>query len=319
MTENRVNNTATCSPPHSTSANRSSDVADESAPSPNELPEVQRWLINRTHRGNSLNLELGKTWLSELRRWSELLEDYCDRLIGHSRAAGFATPEPLLPWPQSVPKVLTVSTVPMCKPDRRSIAIAGGDLKELTHFNQEQAFDYAHTWTEVCGLLESLPLCVIVHCTGDMIGGGVELASAADLRLAVKESQWHIKQAAMGLTTGYGSQQRLERLLSPARLRKLLYLGRPVTVETLSDWGAIDGVCDDITQLEEMSSQWTKHIAAHLDPAHAAQKLMRSHPETQSQTQIFTNLWHNPLHQKACVDFQQRTSKSPVDKNSTRT
>jgi enoyl-CoA hydratase/carnithine racemase len=79
------------------------------------------------------------------------------------------------------------------------------------------------------GALETLvrlKIPVIAAINGDAIGGGCEIATACDLRLAASNARFRFAQAQVGLTTGWGGTSRLVRLLAATKslIRAATYL-----------------------------------------------------------------------------------------------
>lgn len=82
-----------------------------------------------------------------------------------------------------------------------------------------------------------------VLITGHCLGGGLELALAADLRLALRGSyQLGLPEVRLGGMPGGGGIQLLSRLVGPARALRLAALGERLDVDTAASWGLIDAV-----------------------------------------------------------------------------
>src|SRR5439155_10234999 len=72
---------------------------------------------------------------------------------------------------------------------------------------------------------EMLPIPVIGAINGDCLGGGCEVALAADLRVVSDGSHFGFKQVALGITPAWGGRRRLVRLIGRAKTLMLLLSG----------------------------------------------------------------------------------------------
>jgi enoyl-CoA hydratase/carnithine racemase len=93
-----------------------------------------------------------------------------------------------------------------------------------------------------CDALETIPKVVIAAVTGFALGGGLELALGADLRLLADDATVGQPEIKLGVIPGAGGTQRLSRLVGPARTRDLVYSGRLVDAHEALAWGLADRV-----------------------------------------------------------------------------
>jgi len=103
----------------------------------------------------------------------------------------------------------------------------GADLKarqqELTGADPSRDA-FAERVQRVFGLLERLTQPVIAAINGYALGGGLELALTADLRIAAEEARFGFPEAKVGSMPGAGGTQRLPRLIGPSRAKELMFL-----------------------------------------------------------------------------------------------
>ena len=90
--------------------------------------------------------------------------------------------------------------------------VAGADIAEMSNMNQEQAYKFSKTGQNALERLEKLEIPVIAAVNGFALGGGCELALAADFRIAGKNAKFGQPELNLGLMPGYAGTQRLSRL-----------------------------------------------------------------------------------------------------------
>ncbi len=90
--------------------------------------------------------------------------------------------------------------------------------------------------------LESLGCPVIAEVSGYALGGGCELALAADLRIASERAVFGQPEILLGIIPGGGGTQRLSRLVGPSRAKDLIFTGRQVDATEAYRIGLVDEV-----------------------------------------------------------------------------
>jgi enoyl-CoA hydratase len=104
---------------------------------------------------------------------------------------------------------------------------SGGDMKELINYpSREDGIRVNEIMGGALARLTRLPLLVIAAVNGDAVGGGCEIMTACDLRLAAEDARFRFAQVQVGLTTGWGGTARLVHLLGAARALELILTGR---------------------------------------------------------------------------------------------
>ena len=106
-----------------------------------------------------------------------------------------------------------------------------------------------------------LPQPVIAALNGYTFGGGLELALAADLRLAAQVAQLSFPEVKLGIIPGWGGTQRLAQLIGPSRAKQMIFSGERVAAEQAQAWGLVNEVVAS-EQLAERALDLAKTIAA---------------------------------------------------------
>ena len=109
----------------------------------------------------------------------------------------------------------------------------GADLREIGGLTSATAREFSDLGNSIFRLLENADTMIVAGIDGFCLGGGLDLALAADWRLATSRSVFGHPGADLGLITGFGGTQRLPRLIGVKRAINLLY-----TAERISAWDA---------------------------------------------------------------------------------
>ena len=104
-----------------------------------------------------------------------------------------------------------------------------------------------------------LPQPVIAALNGYTFGGGLELALAADLRLAAQAAQLSFPEVKLGIIPGWGGTQRLAQLIGPSRAKQMIFSGERVAAEQAQAWGLVNEVVAS-EQLAERALDLAKRL-----------------------------------------------------------
>jgi enoyl-CoA hydratase/carnithine racemase len=120
-------------------------------------------------------------------------------------------------------------------------------------------------WTRdghrVFDLLATLRQPTIAVIEGFAFGGGLELALAADLRLATAGAQLAMPEVQIGTLPGWAGTRRLPALIGPARAKQLIFSGARLDAATAERWGLINEVVAP-DRLAERARELAGQIAA---------------------------------------------------------
>jgi enoyl-CoA hydratase len=83
---------------------------------------------------------------------------------------------------------------------------------------------------------------LIAAIGGYAFGGGLELALAADIRLAATEAQFAMPEVTIATVPGWAGTQRLPALIGPARTKQLVFSGERIDAATAERWGLVNEV-----------------------------------------------------------------------------
>jgi enoyl-CoA hydratase/carnithine racemase len=122
---------------------------------------------------------------------------------------------------------------------------------------------------------DECPIPIIASVHGVAVGGGFEIALAADLIVAGASAKMGLVEATLGLTPLMGGIQRLIDRAGLARAKEMILLGRRHDAATLERWNIINRVVPD-ADLENVTMALAQEIAAGPTVAHAATKQLAS-------------------------------------------
>lgn len=91
--------------------------------------------------------------------------------------------------------------------------VAGADISEMKGMDAAKAKEYSLLGHRIFSRIETSPVIFIAAVNGFALGGGLELAMAADIRIFAETAQAGLPEPTLGLIPGFGGTQRLQRLI----------------------------------------------------------------------------------------------------------
>lgn len=156
-----------------------------------------------------------------------------------------------------------------------------GQLGQRAAGEGDLEFIRKHIGTRVLQLDSHKP--VIAALRGHVLGGGLELALAADIRIAAADLRMAFPEIRYGLMTDTGGSPLATMLAGPSRAKWMLMTGRPVDAERALAWGLVDEVVRP-DEVDVVAAELARDIAAGPPDALAMIK------------QTVDGLWHGQLH-----------------------
>ena len=142
------------------------------------------------------------------------------------------------------------------------IFCAGADISEMGGpANAEASYHHAREFQILFDRVESLPQPVIAAVSGYALGGGCELALAADFRIASESAKFGLPEIKIGAFPGGGGTQRLTRLIGIAKAKEMILLGDPIGAQEALAIGLVMKVMSKEMYLTEATSLAAKLAA----------------------------------------------------------
>tara|TARA_B100000959_G_scaffold79355_1_gene84484 strand:+ start:2175 stop:3032 length:858 start_codon:yes stop_codon:yes gene_type:complete len=145
---------------------------------------------------------------------------------------------------------------------------AGASISMLDSVSPGFKYFFCLHANETLSRLEQTPKLVIAALNGHAVGGGLEIAMAADIRIARKDSgQVGLPEVSLGVLAGTGGTARLARLVGKAKAMEIMVTGRKFSFEEARDMSLVhdiwDGSLNEFQQdMIDYASQFTLPMAA---------------------------------------------------------
>ena len=103
---------------------------------------------------------------------------------------------------------------------------AGLDLSEVSERTVAEGMTHSRAWHACFDAIQFGPVPVIAVLHGAVVGGGLELASSAHLRVAEDSTFYGLPEGTRGIFVGGGGSVRISRLIGVARMTDMMLTGR---------------------------------------------------------------------------------------------
>lgn len=126
---------------------------------------------------------------------------------------------------------------------------AGADIKMLSEVTPAFKYFFCLHANETLSRLEQTPKLVIAAVNGHCVGGGLEVALAADIRVARRGAcKMGLPEVSLGVLPGTGGTQRLARVVGKSRAIELMAEGELFDFERAAELGIVNRLFDAETR-----------------------------------------------------------------------
>lgn len=190
--------------------------------------------------------------------------------------------------------------------------VSGGDLKELgTIRTHEEAVQMASRVRRLLDRVAAFPVPVIAALNGHALGGGAEVAIAADIRVAADDVRIGFNQVSLGIMPAWGGAERLAQVIGRGRALLAIATGELYDAPTAQRLGLVDIV----VPRSSFDHEWRTLARDVAGSAPGTTRALKSvigaavpscHPELEAEaTDAFAHLWMADAHW-AAVDALER-------------
>lgn len=149
--------------------------------------------------------------------------------------------------------------------------VAGADISEMAHLNEQQGHDFGKLGAQVFHKIELLPIPVIAAVNGFALGGGCELAMSCDIRIASSRAKFGQPEVGLGIIPGFSGTYRLPKLIGQGYAKEMIYTGKVIRADEALRIGLVNAVYEP----EELMDKAMEMAAMMLKNAPVAIKLAK--------------------------------------------
>ena len=121
----------------------------------------------------------------------------------------------------------------------------GADAAELKALVPANAGAFVEKIHQVCKVIRDLPVPVVARLHGAVIGAGLEIAAACDLRVAAEGTKFSMPEVKLGIPSVVEAAL-LPRLMGSGRAAWLVLTGDAIDARRALDWGLVEEVAADV-------------------------------------------------------------------------
>src|SRR5437667_6665621 len=163
---------------------------------------------------------------------------------------------------------------------------AGANIQMLANVTPEFKYYFCLHANETLSRLEQTPKLVIAAINGHCVGGGLEVAMAADIRIARHGAgKMGLPEVSLGVLPGTGGTQRLTRLVGKSKAIELMATGELFDFERGRELGLVNQVLDSET-VEDFMQQAMDYARQFTTPNKAARAVGRIKRAVQTGAEI---------------------------------
>jgi enoyl-CoA hydratase len=129
--------------------------------------------------------------------------------------------------------------------------VAGADIAELAKCDALLGKIFAEEGQIVLDKLQKLPIPVIAAVNGYALGGGSEVALAADFIYASDNAMFGLPEISLGLIPGFGGTQRLSRLIGKNMAKEMIFTGKMILAAEAKELGIVNKITAQDALMDE--------------------------------------------------------------------
>lgn len=172
---------------------------------------------------------------------------------------------------------------------------AGMDINEFKGLNPQTGYELISELKHLCGLIRKIPQVVIVVINGYCIGAAMEIAMAADIRVASTNAVFIMPEIKLGIPSVLDSVL-LQKYVGLSLAKEMLLIGDPVSAGKINQHGFINALVE-IPELRKTAEDY-------------AYKVNENHHLTTHQQKLLFEMWQNTSLEVAIQDSMNQFALS---------
>ncbi|HZM33751.1 MAG TPA: enoyl-CoA hydratase-related protein [Burkholderiales bacterium] len=172
----------------------------------------------------------------------------------------------------------------------------GADIHELRALDAASAGAFVGRIHRVCESVRRLPVPVVARLHGAVIGAGLEIAAACDLRIAAEGTRFAMPEVRLGIPSVVEAAL-LPRLMGSGRAAWLVLTGEAIDARRAYEWGLIEEVCSPESLDERLS--------------HLVNMLIACDAEALAQQKRLLQLWDDAPLEVSIAESIERFAQMP--------
>ncbi|MFK7991900.1 MAG: enoyl-CoA hydratase/isomerase family protein [Sandaracinaceae bacterium] len=185
--------------------------------------------------------------------------------------------------------------------------ISGGDLRLIRARPFEETLVLSRRMTDLLARFEACPVPILAAIEGYAYGGGCEVMLACDYRVSAPAARFSFRQAAMGLTTGWGACTRLAQRVPRGVAARLLMTAEVLEANDAHALGLIEEVTPHpLRRAVELAAAMAENPPAAVSAFKQTLAVAYdtdAHTSAQTEWATFATLWGGPDHRAALAAY----------------
>lgn len=136
---------------------------------------------------------------------------------------------------------------------------AGMDVNEFVGLTPQTGYELISLLKQVCELVRKIPQAVVVAINGYCIGGAMEIAMAADIRVATKDAIFIMPEIKLGIPSVLDSVL-LQQHIGLSRAKEMLLTGDAVSAVEINQFGFLNALVE-LSELKATAESFARRIA----------------------------------------------------------
>lgn len=211
-----------------------------------------------------------------------------------------------------------------------SLFTAGLDLKDAASVlssapgvqSTVQLYHTIHRWQASFTALAACKKPIIAAIHGKCIGGGIDMITAADVRLASQDAVFTIAETKLAIVADLGTLQRISRIVGSGIAREMAFTSNPINANRALQVGLINHISPSkdqlITQARKMAASMASHSPLVVQGVKKVLNYAETHPNTADSLDMVA-LWNTAFLRsddlmEAISSFLSKSSPSYTNK-----